>query len=142
MEIDKLKNNITLINDTYNASYESMKAAIISLKIINGKRKIAVLGDMFELGEFSEKLHRNVGIEIYNNNIDKLYLIGKDAKYIGLEAEKRGYDKEKINYFDDKNILIETLKKELKDGDTILIKASNGMKLFEVAEIICKEFKK
>ena len=60
MEIIKLKNGVTLINDSYNASYESMKASIRSLKNMNGNRKIAVLGDMFELGSFSEKLHRNV----------------------------------------------------------------------------------
>ena len=53
MEINHLKNNITIINDSYNASYESMKASISNLKNMNGERKIAVLGDMFELGDFS-----------------------------------------------------------------------------------------
>ena len=136
MEIIKLKNGITLINDSYNASYESMKASIRSLKNMNGNRKIAVLGDMFELGSFSEKLHRDVGIEIFKNNIDKLYLIGKNAKYIAEEAISQGYDKNNVMYYNDKKVLIEDLKNNLQTGDVVLIKASNGMKLFEVAEAL------
>lgn len=136
MEIIKLKNGATIINDSYNASYESMKASIKSLKNMNGNRKIAVLGDMFELGSFSEKLHRDVGIEILKNNIDKLYLIGENAKYIAEEAISKGYDKNNVMYYNDKEILIEDLKNNLQTGDVVLIKASNGMKLFEVAEAL------
>ena len=134
MEINHLKNNITIINDSYNASYESMKASISNLKNMNGERKIAVLGDMFELGDFSEKLHKEVGTEIYKNKIDKLYLIGNYSKFIGEEAEKEGYKKENIFYFENKDELFNYLKNNLKSGDVILIKASNGMKLFEIAE--------
>ena len=136
MEIIKLKNGVTLINDSYNASYESMKASIRSLKNMNGNRKIAVLGDMFELGSFSEKLHRNVGIEILKNNINKLYLIGENAKYIAEEAISQGYDKNNVMHYNDKKVLIEDLKNNLQTGDVVLIKASNGMKLFEVAEAL------
>ena len=139
MEVLKLKNNVTLINDSYNASYESMKASIVSLKNMNGKRKIAVLGDMFELGSFSEKLNRDVGTEVYNNNIDKLYLIGENAKYIAEEAINLGYKKENVFYCTDRKELTEKLKITLQDGDVVLIKASNGMKLFEVAEELIKE---
>ena len=138
MEIIKLKNNITLINDSYNASYESMKASILSLKNMNGNRKIAVLGDMFELGSFSEKLHRDVGIEVAKNKIDKLFVIGENAKFIAEESINQGYDKENVSYFIDKETLIKELKEFLKDGDVVLIKASNGMKLFEVADAIVK----
>ena len=134
MEINHLKNNITIINDSYNASYESMKASISNLKNMNGERKIAVLGDMFELGDFSEKLHKEVGTEIYKNKIDKLYLIGNYSKFIGEEAEIEGYKKENIFYFENKDELFNNLKNNLKSGDVILIKASNGMKLFEIAE--------
>ena len=136
MEIIKLKNGVTLINDSYNASYESMKASIRSLKNMNGSRKIAVLGDMFELGSFSEKLHRDVGIEVFKNNIDKLYLIGENAKYIAEEAISQGYNKSNAIHYNDKKALIEDLKNNLQTGDVVLIKASNGMKLFEVAEAL------
>ena len=139
MEINYLKNNIIIINDSYNASLESMKAAILSLKNMKAKRRIAVLGDMFELGDFSEKLHRDVGLEIYKNNIDKLFLIGENAKYIGEEAEKSGYDTDNIINFENKELLLEKLKQILRDGDVILFKASNGMRLFEIAESL-KEY--
>ena len=142
MEINHLKNNITIINDSYNASYESMKASISNLKNMHGARKIAVLGDMFELGDFSEKLHREVGTEIYKNKIDKLYLVGNYAKFIGDEAKKEGYAKENILYFENKEDLLKDLKSDLQNGDVVLIKASNGMRLFEVAEILEKEFGK
>ena len=142
MEINHLKNNITIINDSYNASYESMKASISNLKNMHGTRKIAVLGDMFELGDFSEKLHREVGTEIYKNKIDKLYLVGNYAKFISDEAKKEGYAKENILYFENKEDLLKDLKSNLQNGDVVLIKASNGMRLFEVAEILEKEFSK
>lgn len=140
MEIIHLKNDITLVNDSYNASYESMKASISSLKNMNGTRKIAVLGDMFELGTFSEKLHRDVGTEIYKNKIDKLFLTGTNAKFIGEEAIKNGYDEKNVFYFENKELLQENLKQNLQKGDVILIKASNGMKLFDIADNLKKEY--
>ena len=140
MEIIHLKNDITLVNDSYNASFESMKASISSLKNMNGTRKIAVLGDMFELGTFSEKLHRDVGTEIYKNKIDKLYLIGTNAKFIGEEAIKNGYNEKNVFYFKNKELLQENLKQNLQKGDIILIKASNGMKLFDIADNLKKEY--
>ena len=140
MEIIHLKNDITLVNDSYNASFESMKASISSLKNMNGTRKIAVLGDMFELGAFSEKLHRDVGTEIYKNKIDKLFLTGTNAKFIGEEAIKNGYNEKNVFYFENKELLQENLKQNLQKGDIILIKASNGMKLFDIADNLKKEY--
>ena len=134
MEIHHLKNSITIVNDSYNASYESMKASLLSLKNMTAKRKIAVLGDMFELGKFSEELHRKVGIEACRNNIDKLVLIGEDAKFIKEEAEKSGFNKENIEYFENRKSLMDYLKQNIKYGDAVLFKASNGMKLFEFAD--------
>ena len=140
MEINYLKNNIIFINDSYNASYESMKASILSLKNMTAKRRIAVLGDMFELGKFSEKLHRDVGKVVFENNIDTLFLIGKDAIFIAEEAQKLGFNKENIYHFDDKEQLLKKLKDYINPQDVILFKASNGMKLFEVVEELKKYF--
>ena len=142
MEIIKLKENITIINDAYNASFESVKASIEYLCNINSSRKIAVLGDMFELGNFSEELHRKVGKEIINNKINKIFLIGENVKYILDELKKFGYSERNIYYFNNKINLIEKLKIEIKGGDTILFKASNGMKLYEIAEEIKNYFDK
>ena len=140
MEINYLKNNIIFINDSYNASYESMKASILSLKNMTAKRRIAVLGDMFELGKFSEKLHRDVGKVVFENNIDTLFLIGKDSIFIAEEAQKLGFNKENIYHFDDKEQLLKKLKDYINPQDVILFKASNGMKLFEVVEELKKYF--
>ena len=134
MEIVNLKDNIVLINDSYNASFESMKASILTLMNMNGNRKIAVLGDMFELGNFAEELHRKVGKEIAKNKVDKLYLIGENSKYIAEEAIKEGYNKNNIVQFEERNELIEQLNKNITSGDIVLFKASNGMKLFNIVE--------
>ena len=134
MEIIKLENDITLINDSYNASFDSMKAAIEYLSNTNSLRKIAVLGDMFELGEYSEELHRKVGKEVAKNKIDLLFVIGENAKYIAEEAENNGMKKDNIIYFNNKIALLEKIKNIMEKGDCILFKASNGMKLFEIVQ--------
>ena len=134
METIKLKNGVTIINDSYNASFESMKSSLEYLKNINATRKIAVLGDMFELGDFAEEIHRKVGKEVVNNNIDLLYAIGENAKFIVQEAEKNGMDKNKIMYFNSNKELTEKLLSELRSGDVALFKASNGMRLFDIVE--------
>ena len=134
MEIIKLKNGVTLINDSYNASFDSMKAGIEYLSETTGKRKTAVLGDMFELGDFSEELHRKVGAEVAKNNIDILFAIGENSKYIVDEAEKDGMNKEKIFYLHDKKELLEKIIQNMQSGDVILFKASNGMRLFDIVD--------
>ena len=139
MEIIKLKNNITLINDSYNASLDSMKASIKYLSELKGKRKIAVLGDLFELGDYSEKIHRKIGEEIVKNKIDLLYLIGENSKYIKDEALKNGMNKNNIFYFNSKNEIINNLKNIMTENDIVLFKASNGMRLFEIVEELKKD---
>ena len=131
MEILKSKKGATVINDTYNANYDSMKAAITYLKGIENKRKIAVLGDMLELGEYSKQLHEKVGLEV-DENIDLLITIGKEAKYI---AEKSNA-KQKLEY-DNLQDAIDKIKEIENKNDAILLKASNGMKLFEIASALC-----
>ena len=141
MEIIKIKNDITLINDSYNASFDSMKAAIKYLaEEVKAKRKIAVLGDMFELGDFSEELHRKVGEEIANNKIDILFAIGENAKFIVEEAIQKGMDKNNIYYMNNKEELLEKIKNIMQQEDAFLFKASNGMRLFEIVEEIRKDF--
>ena len=140
METINTKDGITIINDSYNASVDSMKAAIQHLSNdIKAKRKILVLGDMFELGEFSEDLHREVGKEVALNKIDKLIAIGDNAKYIIDEAVKNGM--KDIFYAETRQELINKIKETMKKDDVILFKASNGMKLFEIVEELSGEDK-
>ena len=132
MDIKKLANGAILINDAYNASYESMKASLNFLARHTGKRKIAVLGDMFELGEYTEELHRNVGKEVVKNGIDILICSGENSKYIIEEAKKS--KNLKIYFMNNNEQIVEKLTQELKNGDVVLVKASNGMKFFEICQ--------
>ncbi len=120
-------NSSTIINDSYNASYDSMKAAIEYLNDIKGGRKIAVLGDMLELGEFEEKLHEDVGEEVYKNKIDILIVVGNASKNIAKKAKELGMEKSKIYVYDTNEEAIKTLKNIIQKDDYILIKASNRM---------------
>ena len=141
MDVIKLKDDITIINDSYNASYESMKASLEYLSKLNGKRKIAVLGDMFELGDYSEKLHRKVGKEVVKNNIDILICCGDNSKFIIEEAENLGIRNDNIYYENDINMVAERLRKILTKDDVVLLKASNAMKFFDIVEKIQKDIK-
>ena len=132
MEIKKGINNTTIINDCYNASYDSMKAGIEYLGSLKGGKKIAVLGDMLELGSFERELHEKVGEELYKNNIDILITVGNLAKYIAKKAEELGFSKEKIFTYDTKEEAIEKIKSIAGSNDYILVKASNSMKFNEI----------
>ena len=138
MDIAELKNGIKIINDAYNASFESMKATLKYLSDFNN-RKIAVLGDMFELGEFSKELHEKVGKEVVKNNIDILICSGENSRYIVSKAKEEGMNEENIYYFEDKEKILNLLKTIAKQGDIILFKASNGMKFFELANSVAEE---
>ena len=138
MDITELENGVTIINDSYNASFESMQASLKYLHGLKNNRKIAVLGDMFELGEYSKELHEKVGMEVVKNNIDILICSGKNAKYIAEAAKENGMNEKQIYYFEEKEQIQEFIKQNWKNGDAILFKASNGMKFFEIVENILK----
>lgn len=137
MDISNLSNNVLVVNDTYNASYDSMKSGIEYLAGIKSENKLAILGDMLELGEYSEKLHSDVGKVVADCKIDKLITIGKEAKNIAKVAILNGIDKSDVYICNDLEEAKEVLenKIELKDI-AILVKASRGMKLENIVEDI------
>lgn len=126
----KRLNNITFIEDCYNASPDSQRAGLNSLCKVAKGRKIAVLGDMLELGSYSEKAHRSVGEYAAQCHIDALYTFGENSKYMADSAKKDGLDR--VFEFTDSEELAYALMKELKSGDTVLFKASRGMQLENV----------
>lgn len=138
MEVVKAKDNVTVINDAYNASYDSMKPAIEYLKELPAKRKIAVLGDMFELGEFSEEIHRKVGIEVVTHKIDILVTVGKLAKYIAEEAKYLRMPEKNIISLETTEEASEYLNKILQKDDAVLLKAAHGMRFSEILKSISK----
>lgn len=132
-----VKNGQTVITDCYNASPDSMRASfsVLANMKTNG-RKIAVLGDMLEMGEMSEKLHRLVGEFAVKISPDMIFCYGKDAQYIYDTVKAAG-----INAFfsADKTEVANAVKKYVKSGDTVLFKASRGMKLEEIIEKVYNE---
>jgi len=113
-----------------------MKGAIDHLGKLKNTRKIAVLGDMLELGEFSQKLHEDVGKCVADNKIDILICKGEESKNIVKIAKENGIDN--IYQCNSNEEIIELLEKILKKEDTVLLKASNSLKFYEIAEAICK----
>lgn len=140
MDITELTNGIKIINDAYNASLESMQASLSYLSEFKNNRKIAVLGDMLELGEYTKELHRKVGEAVVQNQIDLLFCAGEKAKYIEEQAKKSGMPEENVFWFENKEEMIKKIKEIAKAKDIILLKASNGMKFFEIAEELQKGF--
>lgn len=127
MEVNEFKPNITVINDSYNASYDSMKVALEFLGSFKDKYRIAVLGDMLELGEFSDELHFNVGKSVYANNIDVLITVGHNSKKIAEGAYIMGMSKENIYTLENNDEAFKILTDHLNSNSAILLKASNSM---------------
>ncbi|WP_058485628.1 UDP-N-acetylmuramoyl-tripeptide--D-alanyl-D-alanine ligase [Defluviitalea phaphyphila] len=137
MNIIKTNKNVYIINDVYNASPQSMKAAIDVLEECSeGKRKIAILGDMLEMGDFSYKGHKEVGEYIAKKNIDYLFCVGKEAKYISEGAIDFGMDRKRVEVFKNQEELWDRLYTFITEEDMFLIKASRGMHLEKTVEKI------
>ncbi len=124
----------TLINDTYNANPDSMKSAFKILSMINTrKNKIAVLGDMFELGKESKVKHKELAENLIRMKIDQVYSIGKMMKLFDSKLNKRV---KTHKHFDDRNSLKKFLTKISLNDSVILVKGSRGMKMEEFVSII------
>lgn len=122
--------NSLVINDAYNASPTSMKAAIDTLAVMNG-RKILVLGDVLELGPNSQIMHEQVGEYLNGKDIDTLFTFGEESQYISNVGNQYVNHME---HFENKQKLIETIKTYVQPEDKVLVKGSRGMKLEEVVE--------
>lgn len=132
MDIEKIENNVTVINDSYNASYDSMKAALEVLGKTTSNKKIAVLGDMLELGSYEKELHEKVGEEVVKNHIDVLITVGPRAKSISKKAKELGMTE--IYQCENNEEGAKILKNIISQNDAILLKAANAMKLGEILE--------
>ncbi len=127
---------MTVIEDCYNASPDSQKAALNVLSSLPAKRKIAVLGDMLELGGFTESAHRAVGEYAAQKQLDLLFCYGSAAKYIADAAKQTV----QTHCFTDKSALCDALLNALQPGDAVLFKASRGMALEEVIKKLYEEW--
>ena len=128
------KNNITIIDDTYNANFDSMSSSIELLGKVHDKRKVAIIGDMLELGEFTEKLHKDIGTVLLNNKIDLVITIGEYSKYIN--GIINGFI---TNYHFNKEYESYQLLNDILDyNDIVLIKGSHSIKLNNIVDYLMK----
>lgn len=132
--------NVTIIEDCYNASLDSMKSSINVLEALkkNG-RSIAVLADMLEQGDMSESLHRQVGDYAAQKNVDVVVCVGNDAKYIADQSRNKGVAN--VFVFDDNCSASAFLRDFIIDGDVLLIKGSRGMRLEEISAALQEQLK-
>lgn len=120
-----------LIDDCYNANPVSTKAAIDLLALADG-RKVAVLGDMFELGENEKELHAQVGAYAAEHGVDCLYCAGALSEAMYSAAKEAGIAE--AEHFKDTDALLAALPELLRAGDSVLVKASHGMGYHKIVE--------
>lgn len=130
---------ITVVEDCYNASPAAVQASLSALKAMRGERKIAVLGDMLELGNHSEQGHRECGKAVAANEIPLLVAFGKDSAFTAEEAKKAGVE---TYWFAEKADAAAKLLELLKVGDTVLFKASHSIRMEDVLQQVYAKWPK
>ncbi|MGI5970340.1 MAG: UDP-N-acetylmuramoyl-tripeptide--D-alanyl-D-alanine ligase [Oscillospiraceae bacterium] len=133
MDIKSLKNGVILLDDAYNANPQSMRSGIMTLSNINAARRIAVLGDMLELGDRGPAAHREIGKFCLESGIDCVFTTGD----LGSLISETGPNS---RHFPDKRSLISALLPELSPGTAVLVKASRGMRFEEIVKAIEENF--
>ena len=126
---------IKVVSDCYNANPSSMRMALQTIgSIENATRKVAILGDMLELGSSAEDLHREIGELVPQMNFDMLVAVGKLSLNIQKGAIAAGMDKKNALHFDTVDEAMDFLSENVHFGDVLLVKASRGMKLEQVVD--------
>lgn len=135
LEVSQVDNFI-LVNDTYNANPESMKSAFSLLtKIKLFKKKILVLGDMFELGKQAKELHLELSSQILRLKPEFVFTIGRNMKYLSNELKGKNL---KVKHFSNREFMKLFLEKQDFSNSVILVKGSRGMKMEEMIQPIIK----
>ena len=132
------KNGMTVIDDCYNANPMSMKASLEVLSYADG-RKIAVLGDMGELGKDEKRFHYEVGQAVVKNGIDLLVTVGPLSQEIVRAAAEGGMEQKACYHFDTVDAAADFLKKECKAKDAVLVKASHYMNFTKIVKALTEE---
>lgn len=139
MQVIAGPNGSIILDDTYNCSPAALEAAIDTLLQVNARRRILVIGEMRELGRYSEKLHRLVAQKIYKEKIDQVYLGQGDTQFIWDELKSLGFWEERVEGNLQNPQLVSKLLKNLGKGDVVLIKGSRAVRLDEVVKRIAKK---
>lgn len=128
--LDGIKNT-QIIDESYNSSPLALKTALETLKMVSGRRKVAILGDMTELGDHTQKAHEMIG-EMITSCVDVLITVGEKAKFIASKAIKSGLDKDNLFLFDSTSDALEKITPLIQEGDLILVKGSHSVGLERV----------
>ncbi len=131
MKMIKGINDSLIIDDTFNANPNSALSALETVEKLEVPRKIAVLGDMLELGEQCEAGHKEVGKAI-SRSVNFLFTYGAESKIIGQQARTSGMKEKNIFHFENMNELTELLKNTVQIGDVILVKGSRAMRMEKI----------
>ena len=135
MQMVKVGNDVCIWNDAYNANPQSMQAALAAFQTVQSKgRKIAVLGEMRELGAFSERAHLAVGAAAARARCDMLVTVGKDGMWMAKGALDAGMGMHQVEQFVSTQEAGRWLKQNAKPGDVLLLKGSRGNKLETVLD--------
>lgn len=124
---------VTVINDAYNANPDSMKSALAVLMQRKGKRKIAVLGDMYELGQYEAASHREVGLAAAQQQVDYVIAVGRLGRLIGEAAQEAGC---RVDWAEQNEQALSYLRPYLQPGDVVLVKGSRGMQMEQIVQKI------
>lgn len=128
-----------VLDDTYNASPAAVEEAINVLNEVSARRRIVVLGEMKELGAYSEQMHREIAQKIYKDKIDLVFLGSGETKHLTDELLKLGFSPERLEANLSNNQIVSKLLRIVKNGDVVLIKGSRAVKLDEVVKRITKK---
>lgn len=128
-----------ILDDTYNSSPAAVEASIDALMQIPARRRIVVLGEMRELGLYSEKLHRQVARYLYKEKVDLVFLGGGETQFIADELKSLGFLDERLEYNLANSQIVQKLLKTLGKGDVCLIKGSRAVRLDEVVKRVTRK---
>jgi UDP-N-acetylmuramoyl-tripeptide--D-alanyl-D-alanine ligase len=132
-----MSQGIKIINDCYNANPASMKAALQLLaQTASSRLKIAVLGDMLELGSEAVRMHEEVGDFVAHHGVDRMVACGPLAASIADGARRAGMEGTRVLEVSDAAAAATTVKAMVKEGDVVLVKASRGVKLEQVVQAL------
>jgi UDP-N-acetylmuramoyl-tripeptide--D-alanyl-D-alanine ligase len=133
--------DIVVVNDGYNSNPSSMTAALEEFsQLTTPGRKILVCGDMLELGDYAESMHREIGAKVAKADIDILWTVGSFSRFVAEEAIANGMSEERILSCETSEEVSSSITSQLRKNDTVLIKGSRGIKLEDVVRQIESRF--
>lgn len=132
------RNGIGILDDTYNASPSSVRAALETLHEVPSRRKVLILGDMLELGSNAETDHRALAVDVAAAGVELVILAGKYTRLLGEELLAQGFSRGSVILFPDPDSIAHVLDGVLREGDLVLVKGSRGMRMEKVTEVLLR----